>query len=212
MLVFRYAFQQASVYSELHATHCWSIGISVAAAILHSKFFIPGFPLSGLFAALWVLNHFWILYWLLKHCDTFLIYIILLSLFPCDCCCLSVRVLVLKLKDFICSIYSYCNKLKFYDEGKCLIFLHPDGFRCIILMSPCFVQVDVIHIKKPFILFQWMGMNALIVYILAACELFPTLIQGFYWRSPENNLVNVLCVAKFMICCHTHQFNTHVQV
>jgi hypothetical protein len=54
------------------------------------------------------------------------------------------------------------------------------------------VQVDNFHIKKPFILFQWMGMNALIVYVLAACELFPTLIQGFYWRSPENNLVNIL--------------------
>ncbi|XP_062180934.1 uncharacterized protein LOC133885262 isoform X2 [Phragmites australis] len=37
----------------------------------------------------------------------------------------------------------------------------------------------------------WMGMNALIVYVLAACELFPTLIQGFYWRSPENNLVDM---------------------
>jgi len=63
----------------------------------------------------------------------------------------------------------------------------------IVLTNLYFVQVDVIHIKKPFILFQWMGMNALIVYVLAACELFPTLIQGFYWRSPENNLVNVLC-------------------
>ncbi|VAH02497.1 unnamed protein product [Triticum turgidum subsp. durum] len=51
-------------------------------------------------------------------------------------------------------------------------------------------QVDVIHIKKPLILFQWLGMNALIVYVLAACELFPTFIQGFYWRSPENNLVD----------------------
>ncbi|WVZ96539.1 hypothetical protein U9M48_042168 [Paspalum notatum var. saurae] len=61
------------------------------------------------------------------------------------------------------------------------------GFLLLLL----YYIVDVIHIKKPFILFQWMGMNALIVYVLAACELFPTLIQGFYWRSPENNLVDV---------------------
>lgn len=58
----------------------------------------------------------------------------------------------------------------------------------VLLLLYCIV--DVIHIKKPLILFQWMGMNALIVYVLAACELFPTLIQGFYWRSPENNLVD----------------------
>ena len=61
-------------------------------------------------------------------------------------------------------------------------------------------QVDVMHIKKPLILFQWMGMNALIVYVLAACELFPTLVQGFYWRSPENNLV---CIFHICISCHT---------
>jgi hypothetical protein len=77
-----------------------------------------------------------------------------------------------------------------------------------------FVQVDVIHIKKPFILFQWMGMNALIVYVLAACELFPTLIQGFYWRSTENNLVNVLCVARFMYLLtftDLYQLNTNAE-
>jgi len=34
-----------------------------------------------------------------------------------------------------------------------------------------------------------MGMNALVVYALAACDIFPAAIQGFYWHSPENNLV-----------------------
>ncbi|GJN35994.1 hypothetical protein PR202_gb24816 [Eleusine coracana subsp. coracana] len=56
-------------------------------------------------------------------------------------------------------------------------------------ISACIV--DISQIKKPFVLFQWMGMNALIVYVLAACELFPALVQGFYWRSPENNLVDM---------------------
>jgi heparan-alpha-glucosaminide N-acetyltransferase len=36
---------------------------------------------------------------------------------------------------------------------------------------------------------QWMGMNALIIYALAACDLFTAAIQGFVWGSPENNLV-----------------------
>nr|CAB3460288.1 unnamed protein product [Digitaria exilis] len=85
----------------------------------------------------------------------------------------------------------------------CLAPFDPEGLLSTLTAAvTCFVglhfghvlihcKVDVIHIKKPFILFQWMGMNALIVYILAACELFPTLIQGFYWRSPENNLVDI---------------------
>lgn len=37
---------------------------------------------------------------------------------------------------------------------------------------------------------QWMGMNALIIYALGACDLFPAALQGLYWRSPENNLVS----------------------
>jgi hypothetical protein len=53
------------------------------------------------------------------------------------------------------------------------------------------LQVDIKQLRKPTVLLQWMGMNALIVYALAACDIFPAVIQGFYWRSPENNLVNV---------------------
>jgi len=74
-----------------------------------------------------------------------------------------------------------------YTVSYMLLSAGVSGFLLLLL----YYIVDVIHIKKPFILFQWMGMNALIVYVLAACELFPTLIQGFYWRSPENNLVDI---------------------
>jgi heparan-alpha-glucosaminide N-acetyltransferase len=51
------------------------------------------------------------------------------------------------------------------------------------------MQVDIKHCRKPTMLLEWMGLNALIVYALAACDLFPAAMQGFYWRSPENNLV-----------------------
>ncbi|KAF7120498.1 hypothetical protein RHSIM_Rhsim13G0006700 [Rhododendron simsii] len=50
--------------------------------------------------------------------------------------------------------------------------------------------VDVKHVKKPAMVLQWMGMNALIIYALGACDLFPAALQGLYWRSPENNLVD----------------------
>lgn len=36
-----------------------------------------------------------------------------------------------------------------------------------------------------------MGMNALILYAMAACDLFSGAVQGFYWYSPENNLVDI---------------------
>ncbi|XP_027076228.1 uncharacterized protein [Coffea arabica] len=58
------------------------------------------------------------------------------------------------------------------------------------LLTIIFYIVDVKCIRKPTVIFQWMGMNALIIYALAACDLFPAALQGFYWRSPENNLVD----------------------
>ncbi|PKA48923.1 heparan-alpha-glucosaminide N-acetyltransferase [Apostasia shenzhenica] len=59
-----------------------------------------------------------------------------------------------------------------------------------IVLTFIYYLVDVKHIRKPALLLQWMGMNALIVYVLAAGELFPAALQGFYWRSPSNNLVD----------------------
>lgn len=53
-----------------------------------------------------------------------------------------------------------------------------------------FYIVDVKKIRKPMMVLEWMGMNALIVYALAACDLFPAAVQGLYWRSPDNNLVD----------------------
>ncbi|KAF8401385.1 hypothetical protein HHK36_012323 [Tetracentron sinense] len=85
--------------------------------------------------------------------------------------------------------------------GWCLAPFDPEGILSSLMASiTCFVglhyghiilhfKVDVQHFRKPTVLLQWIGMNALIVYALAACELFPAAIQGFYWRSPENNLI-----------------------
>ncbi|XP_047966303.1 heparan-alpha-glucosaminide N-acetyltransferase-like isoform X2 [Salvia hispanica] len=59
-----------------------------------------------------------------------------------------------------------------------------------VLLTVIYFIVDTRCIRKPTLLFQWMGMNALVVYALAACEIFPAAVQGVYWRSPENNLVD----------------------
>ncbi|KAJ8443994.1 hypothetical protein Cgig2_020840 [Carnegiea gigantea] len=59
-----------------------------------------------------------------------------------------------------------------------------------LIFTIIFYLVDVRNIRKPVILLQWMGMNALILYALAACEIFPAALQGFYWGSPHNNLVD----------------------
>ncbi|XP_057535901.1 uncharacterized protein LOC130813964 isoform X2 [Amaranthus tricolor] len=59
-----------------------------------------------------------------------------------------------------------------------------------LIFAITFYVVDVKQVRKPVVLLQWMGMNALIIYALAACEIFSGVLQGFYLGSPENNLVD----------------------
>ncbi|KAI7984127.1 Heparan-alpha-glucosaminide N-acetyltransferase [Camellia lanceoleosa] len=75
------------------------------------------------------------------------------------------------------------------------------------LLTIIFYMVDVNQVKKPTMVLQWMGMNALIIYALGACDLFPAALQGFYWRSPENNLVDrTESLLQFML--HSKKWGT----
>ncbi|GER44341.1 hypothetical protein STAS_21238, partial [Striga asiatica] len=67
------------------------------------------------------------------------------------------------------------------------------------LLTAIYFMVDIKCIKRPTVIFKWMGMNALIVYALAACDIFPAALQGFYWRSPENNLSNKWGTLAFVV-------------
>ncbi|XP_024519084.1 heparan-alpha-glucosaminide N-acetyltransferase isoform X2 [Selaginella moellendorffii] len=52
-----------------------------------------------------------------------------------------------------------------------------------------YILVDVYDIRYPTLLLEWMGMNSLIIYTLAATDVLVVFIQGFYWKQPQKNLV-----------------------
>ncbi|KAI3962729.1 hypothetical protein MKW92_006467 [Papaver armeniacum] len=49
---------------------------------------------------------------------------------------------------------------------------------------------------KPTLVFEWMGMHALMIYIFAACNVLPVLLQGFYWKKPENNILRLIGIGR----------------
>ncbi|XP_010929549.1 uncharacterized protein [Elaeis guineensis] len=63
-----------------------------------------------------------------------------------------------------------------------------------ILFAGIYVLVDVYGFRRPTYAMEWMGMHALMIYILIGCNILPVLIQGVYWREPQNNLLKVLGV------------------
>ncbi|RZC81126.1 hypothetical protein C5167_043710 [Papaver somniferum] len=61
-----------------------------------------------------------------------------------------------------------------------------------LLFVAIYVMVDVFGFRKPTLVFEWMGKHALVIYILAACSVFPILVQGFYWKEPGNNFLRLI--------------------
>jgi heparan-alpha-glucosaminide N-acetyltransferase len=76
--------------------------------------------------------------------------------------------------------------------------LYTFSYMCItsgaagLLFSAIYSFVDMFGYRRPTVLLEWMGLNALLIYALAACDLFAAAIQGFYWKSPQNNVVTAV--------------------
>ncbi|XP_073008214.1 uncharacterized protein [Typha latifolia] len=61
-----------------------------------------------------------------------------------------------------------------------------------LLLAGTYVLVDVYGYRRPSFVVEWMGIHALMIYVLLACNILPLMIQGFYWRKPQNNLLKVI--------------------
>jgi heparan-alpha-glucosaminide N-acetyltransferase len=50
-------------------------------------------------------------------------------------------------------------------------------------------QIDVWGVRTPFLFLEWIGMNAMLVYVLAAEGIFAAFVNGWYYEDPEKSLV-----------------------
>ncbi|XP_041012617.1 heparan-alpha-glucosaminide N-acetyltransferase isoform X2 [Juglans microcarpa x Juglans regia] len=65
-----------------------------------------------------------------------------------------------------------------------------------ILFAGIYFMVDVCGCRRPTFVMEWMGMHALMLYILAACNVLPVFLQGFYWRRPRNNILGLIGIGR----------------
>ncbi|KAF9597482.1 hypothetical protein IFM89_018928 [Coptis chinensis] len=78
--------------------------------------------------------------------------------------------------------------------------LHSSSYTCVttgaagIFFTGIYVLVDVWGYRRPTIVPELMGKHALMIYILAACNLLPLFLHGFYWKRPENNILTLIGV------------------
>ncbi|KAL3531985.1 hypothetical protein ACH5RR_005506 [Cinchona calisaya] len=59
-----------------------------------------------------------------------------------------------------------------------------------IVFSGFYILIDIWGLRKPFLFLEWIGMNAMLVFVMAAQGIFAAFINGWYYEDPDNNLVN----------------------
>uniref|UniRef100_A0A2P2MJI3 Heparan-alpha-glucosaminide N-acetyltransferase n=1 Tax=Rhizophora mucronata TaxID=61149 RepID=A0A2P2MJI3_RHIMU len=62
-----------------------------------------------------------------------------------------------------------------------------------LVFSAIYILVDIQRFKFIFLPLQWIGMNAMLVYVMAAEGIFAGFINGWYYGDPRNTLVCLLC-------------------
>ncbi|KAK9016952.1 hypothetical protein V6N11_079444 [Hibiscus sabdariffa] len=58
-----------------------------------------------------------------------------------------------------------------------------------LVFSVIYLLVDILGFKYMFLPLKWIGMNAMLVYVMAAEGIFAGFINGWYYEDPHNTLV-----------------------
>ncbi|XVE89641.1 hypothetical protein DITRI_Ditri20bG0012100 [Diplodiscus trichospermus] len=58
-----------------------------------------------------------------------------------------------------------------------------------LVFSAIYIMVDIWDLKYIFLPLKWIGMNAMLVYVMAAEGIFAGFINGWYYKDPHNTLV-----------------------
>lgn len=65
-------------------------------------------------------------------------------------------------------------------------------FKFNIILNCVIYQVDILGLRYLFLPLEWIGMNAMLVYVMAAEGIFAGFINGWYYDDPHNTLVHHL--------------------
>ncbi|PHT31054.1 hypothetical protein CQW23_27391 [Capsicum baccatum] len=82
-------------------------------------------------------------------------------------------------------------------DGKIRSQLYTVSYVCVTsgaaaLVFPAFyVMIDILNWKYLFLPLEWIGMNAMLVYVMAAAGIFAGFINGWYYEDPHNTLNNI---------------------
>ncbi|XP_022007303.1 heparan-alpha-glucosaminide N-acetyltransferase [Helianthus annuus] len=81
-----------------------------------------------------------------------------------------------------------------------------------VVFSAFYILIDIWGKRTPFLLFEWIGMNAMLVFVLGAQGILAGFINGWYYKNVDNNLVNWIRDHVFIDVWNSERFGTLLYV
>ncbi|TYI43444.1 hypothetical protein ES332_A01G170400v1 [Gossypium tomentosum] len=82
-----------------------------------------------------------------------------------------------------------------------------------IVFSAFYILIDVWGWRTPFLLLEWIGMNAMLIYVLGAQGILLAFVNGWYYKSTNNTLVSFLDPKTcFQQCLESERLETLLYV
>ncbi|WOL12757.1 heparan-alpha-glucosaminide N-acetyltransferase-like isoform X1 [Canna indica] len=81
-----------------------------------------------------------------------------------------------------------------------------------IVLSAFYAMIDIWGLRTPFLWLEWIGMNAMLVFVMAAQGIFPAFVNGWYYESPNNSLVHWIQRHVFIKVWHSVRLGTLLYV
>ncbi|KAK8959332.1 hypothetical protein KSP40_PGU016345 [Platanthera guangdongensis] len=86
-----------------------------------------------------------------------------------------------------------------------------DGLAGIVL-SAFYWLVDVLRIRTPFLLFEWIGLNSMLIFVLGAQGILAAFVNGWYYESTHRTLVYWIQNQVFINVWHSVRLGTLLYV
>ncbi|KAH7670805.1 Heparan-alpha-glucosaminide N-acetyltransferase protein [Dioscorea alata] len=81
-----------------------------------------------------------------------------------------------------------------------------------LVLSGFYILIDIWGLRTPFLFLEWIGMNAMLVFVMAAQGIFPAFINGWYYETPNNSLVHWIYKHIFVNVWHSERLGTLLYV
>ncbi|KAL8166362.1 hypothetical protein V2J09_007861 [Rumex salicifolius] len=102
-------------------------------------------------------------------------------------------------------ILHFTNAIPFNKQLYSFSYVCVTSGTAALVFSALYILVDVVGFKYPFLPLKWIGMNAMLVYVMAAEGIFAGFFNGWYYEDPHNTLVHWIQKHIFIKVWHSRR-------